>query len=218
MKFSASKENYLKTIYHLQQSASTVATNALAAALCTQPASVTDMLKKLKAQKLLQYEKYKGVKLTAEGKRVALQIIRKHRLWEFFLVEKLQFGWEEVHEIAEELEHVSSKKLIDKLDAFLGFPEKDPHGDPIPNQLGQLPVATLVPMLQLPLHTAAVVSGIVDQSSSMLALLNHKKIFIGSTLQVKGKFEADGSMEIQVGNEKTLSISALLAKNILVNQ
>src|SRR5882757_5576418 len=122
MQYSASKENYLKAIFHLQQEQENVSTNALAEALHTKPASVTDMLKKLKLQKLLQYEKYYGVRLTAEGKKVALLIIRKHRLWECFLVEKLQFGWEEVHDIAEELEHISSKKLVDRLDAFLDFP------------------------------------------------------------------------------------------------
>jgi len=130
MKYSVSKENYIKAIFHLQQEQESVTTNALAEALQTKPASVTDMLKKLKTQKLLQYEKYRGVKLTTDGRKVAIQIIRKHRLWEYFLVEKLQFGWEEVHEIAEELEHISSKKLVDRLDEFLDFPQNDPHGDP----------------------------------------------------------------------------------------
>jgi len=128
MKVSASKENHLKAIFHLQQEQGIVTTNALAAALRTRPASVTDMLKKLKEQKLLIYERYKGFKLSAEGKKAAVQVIRKHRLWEYFLVKKLQFGWEEVHEIAEELEHISSKKLIDRLDSFLDHPDTDPHG------------------------------------------------------------------------------------------
>src|ERR1043166_5061225 len=139
MKYSASKENYIKAIYHLQQDQSSVSTNALAQALQTKAASVTDMLKKLKTQKLLQYEKYKGVKLTNEGRRVAIHIIRKHRLWEFFLVHKLGFGWEEVHEIAEELEHITSKKLIDRLEEYLDFPQADPHGDPIPDGQGRMP-------------------------------------------------------------------------------
>ena len=138
MKYSSSKENYLKAIFHLQQEQNSVSTNALAQALQTRAASVTDMLKKLKIQKLLQYEKYKGVKLTAEGRKVAVLIIRKHRLWECFLVNKLGFGWEEVHEVAEELEHISSKKLIDKLEEFLDFPQNDPHGDPIPDVMGKV--------------------------------------------------------------------------------
>src|SRR5690348_4103979 len=113
MQYSTSKENYLKSIFHLQEAGGTVTTNALANELQTKPASVTDMLKKLKAQKLLLYEKYQGFRLSNEGKKVAIQVVRKHRLWEYFLVEKLNFGWEEVHEMAEELEHISSKKLID---------------------------------------------------------------------------------------------------------
>src|SRR4028119_1778089 len=112
MKYSSSKENYLKAIFHLQQDQLSVSTNALAHALQTKAASVTEMLKKLKSQKLLQYEKYKGVKLTGEGRKVAILIIRKHRLWEYFLVHKLGFGWEEVHDIAEELEHITSRKLV----------------------------------------------------------------------------------------------------------
>src|ERR1700730_14850842 len=122
MKVSISKENHLKTIFHLQQEQGLVTTNALAAALNTRPASVTDMLKKLKEQKLLIYERYKGFKLNKAGRKAAIQVIRKHRLWEYFLVEKLQFGWDEVHEIAEELEHISSKKLVDRLDGFLRTP------------------------------------------------------------------------------------------------
>ena len=129
MKVSSSKENYIKAIFHLQEEGGIVTTNALARQLDTRAASVTDMLKKLKTQKLLLYERYRGFKLSPEGKRMALQIIRKHRLWELFLVKKLRFGWEEVHEMAEELEHVSSKKLIDRLDEFLGFPKSDPRGD-----------------------------------------------------------------------------------------
>ena len=135
--FSVSEENYIKAIYHIQQSVDTVSTNALAEQLKTKPASVTDMLKKLKTKKLLHYEPYQGVRLTAEGRKLALGIVRKHRLWEFFLVEKLQFGWDEVHEVAEELEHISSKKLIDKLDAYLDFPRFDPHGGPIPDENGR---------------------------------------------------------------------------------
>src|ERR1700755_268831 len=150
MKYSASKENHLKAIFHLQNEHGMVTTNALAAALQTRPASVTDMLKKLKDQKLLIYEPYKGFRLNNEGKKAAIQVIRKHRLWEFFLVKKLQFGWDEVHEIAEELEHISSRKLIDRLDAFLGFPDTDPHGDPIPDSHGKFVLRRQVRLSQLP--------------------------------------------------------------------
>ena len=216
MKYSASKENYIKAIFHLQQEAENVTTNALAEALQTKPASVTDMLKKLKTQKLLQYEKYRGVKLGAEGKKLAVQIIRKHRLWEYFLVEKLQFGWEEVHDIAEELEHISSKKLIDRLDAFLDFPKADPHGDPIPDVNGKMPATQQAAVSELPVNSSGTVSGISDQSASMLELLKHKNIQLGTRLEVKKKFEVDGSVEIKIRNQQAVNISEHVAKNVLV--
>src|SRR5579871_6954267 len=164
MKVSVSKENHLKAIFHLQQEHGLVTTTALAAALNTRPASVTDMLKKLKEQKLLIYERYKGFKLTNEGRKAAVQIIRKHRLWEFFLVKKLQFGWDEVHEIAEELEHISSRELVDRLDAFLGFPDTDPHGDPIPDSQGRFLVKRQISLSDLPLNKTVQVSAIASQT------------------------------------------------------
>jgi DtxR family transcriptional regulator, Mn-dependent transcriptional regulator len=216
MKYSASKENYLKAIFHLQQEQESVTTNALAEALQTKPASVTDMLKKLKTQKLLQYEKYHGVKLTADGRKVAIQIIRKHRMWEYFLVEKLQFGWEEVHEIAEELEHISSKKLIDRLEEFLDFPQSDPHGDPIPDANGKIPQLQQLAVSDLPVNSTGTVNGISDQSPDMLELLRHKNIQIGTRLEVKKKFDVDGSIEIKIRNQQPVTISDHVAKNLLV--
>ena len=216
MKNSASKENYIKAVFHLQQEQEAVTTNALADALQTKPASVTDMLKKLKTEKLLQYEKYRGVKLTAEGKKVAVQIIRKHRLWEYFLVEKLQFGWEEVHDIAEELEHISSKKLIDRLDAFLDFPQSDPHGDPIPDASGKMPALQQSAVCDMPLNSTGMVNGISDQSAEMLELLKHKNIQLGTRLEIRRKFEVDGSVEIKIRNQQPVNISSHVAKNLLV--
>jgi DtxR family transcriptional regulator, Mn-dependent transcriptional regulator len=216
MKYSVSKENYIKAIFHLQQEQESVTTNALAEALQTKPASVTDMLKKLKTQKLLQYEKYRGVKLTTDGRKVAIQIIRKHRLWEYFLVEKLQFGWEEVHEIAEELEHISSKKLVDRLDEFLDFPQNDPHGDPIPDINGKIPSLQQLAVCDMPLNSVGTVNGISDQSADMLDLLKHKNIQIGTRLEVKKKFEVDGSIEIKIRNQQPITISDHVAKNLLV--
>jgi len=218
IKYSTSKENYLKAIFHLQQENKNVTTNALAEALQTKPASVTDMLKKLKEQKLLLYEKYYGVKLTAEGKKVALQIIRKHRLWEYFLVEKLAFGWEEVHEIAEELEHIGSKKLIDRLDDFLGNPRVDPHGDPIPDSNGKIEPLQQVPLTDFVVNKLTLVTGIGNQSPEILELLNHKKIAIGTKLEIKHRFEFDHSLEIKVNNLAPITISELLARNILVKK
>ena len=216
-KYSASKENHLKAIFHLQQEHGIVTTNALAAALQTRPASVTDMLKKLKDQKLLIYERYKGFKLNNEGRKAALQVIRKHRLWEFFLVKKLQFGWDEVHEIAEELEHIASKKLIDRLDAFLGFPEADPHGDPIPDGQGRLQTRRQINLSQLPLGKVAQVSGIASQTSEMLELLQYNHIRLGTRIEIKKKFPFDDSLEVKVRNRPPVTLSARVAKNVLVN-
>ena len=217
MKYSASKENHLKAIFHLQQEHGVVTTTALAAALQTRPASVTDMLKKLKDQKLLIYEKYKGFKLNNEGRKTALQVIRKHRLWEYFLVKKLQFGWDEVHEIAEELEHIASRKLIDRLDAFLGFPEADPHGDPIPDNQGRLPMRRQVNLSQLPLNKSVQVSGIASQTPEMLELLQYNHIRLGTRLEIRKKFPFDDSLEVKVRNRPPVTLSARVAKNVLVN-
>lgn len=216
MKYSSSKENYLKTIFHLQEEDGIVTTNQLAGALQTRPASVTDMLKKLKTQKLLLYEKYRGFKLSPEGKKVAIQIVRKHRLWEMFLVQKLNFGWDEVHEIAEELEHISSKKLIDRLDEFLDYPKTDPHGDPIPDSNGRLMLTRQVDLLNLPVNRVAEVSGIGDQSAEMLELLNHKNIQLGTKLEIRKRFAFDNSIELKIRTHPPITVSEYVAKNIFV--
>lgn len=216
MKYSSSKENYLKTIFHLQNKDEVVTTNALANELRTRPASVTDMLKKLKTQKLLLYEKYQGFTLSNEGKKVALQIIRKHRLWEYFLVKKLHFGWEQVHEMAEELEHIGSKELINRLDEFLGFPKTDPHGDPIPDSTGKLALKHQISLLEVPVNILAEVSNISDQSIEILELLKHKSIAIGTKLEVKRKFAFDNSVELKIKNQSSITISEDVAKNVFV--
>src|SRR6478736_7909494 len=216
MKYSSSKENYIKAIFHLQEEDGMVTTNALAAELNTRAASVTDMLKKLKAQKLLLYEKYKGSRLSNEGRKVAIQIIRKHRLWELFLVEKLHFGWEEVHEVAEELEHISSKKLIDRLDAFLDFPQTDPHGDPIPDSNGKVPSVHLLTLANLPVNTIAEICSIGNQSVEMMEILNHKNIRIGTLVEITRKFSFDHSLEIRIQKQTAFTISAELANLLFV--
>jgi DtxR family Mn-dependent transcriptional regulator len=216
MNFSIAEENYIKAIWHLQQSDNNVTTNELAAELQTKPASVTDMLKRLKGKKMLHYEPYYGVKLNADGKKLALAIIRKHRLWEFFLVEKLKFNWDEVHAIAEELEHVSSIELIQRLDHFLGNPRFDPHGDPIPDQSGKMEIIHQISLDQLKENQQAVVTGVGDQSSSLLDVLNKKKISIGTKLEVKQRFEYDHSIEIKIRNQPLVTLSEQLAKKIFV--
>jgi DtxR family transcriptional regulator, Mn-dependent transcriptional regulator len=215
LNYSTSEENYIKAIFHLQKDG-TVTTNELAGELQTRPASVTDMLKKLRTKKLVHYQAYHGFTLTTEGRKVALVIIRRHRLWEFFLAEKLKFSWEEVHEVAEDLEHVSSKKLIDKLDEYLGFPRFDPHGDPIPDANGKIETSKQISLAELPLNHAAIVCYVSDQSNEMLELLGHKKIAIGTKLEVKRKFGYDRSMEIKIRQQSPINISEQLAKNIFV--
>lgn len=216
MNFSVAEENYIKAIWHLQRYHDDVTTNLLANQLNTRPASVTDMLKKLKAKKLVHYEKYHGFSLSSEGKKIALGIIRRHRLWEFFLAEKLHFDWDEVHDVAEDLEHVSSKKLIDKLDEYLGFPKVDPHGDPIPDNQGKMETSSAVCLTELELNKAAEVSGVGNQSSELLELLKHKNIRIGTKLEIKKRFEFDRSLEIKIRNVPAFTISEQLAKNLMV--
>lgn len=216
MNFSTSEENYIKAIFHLQQEEDTATTNGLAAVLKARPASITDMLKKLKSKKLVHYQPYRGFRLTSEGKKVALSIIRRHRLWEYFLSEKLKFAWDEVHDVAEDLEHVSSKKLIDKLDEFLGYPRFDPHGDPIPDSLGRIEKHQQVSLSEIPLNKTAIVCHVGDQTSALLELMKHKNIGIGTKLEVKKRFAFDQSIEVKIRQQIPFNISELLAKKIFV--
>ncbi len=215
--FSIAEENYIKSIFHLQQLSDEVSTNALANHLNTKAASVTDMLKKLQAKNLLNYNPYKGFRLSREGNKAALMIIRRHRLWESFLVDKLHFNWEEVHEVAEELEHVRSKKLIDKLDEFLGYPKFDPHGDPIPDSNGKIDEIKQVPLSHLPLNKQAVITSVLNQSSELLSFLSSRNIAIGTMLEVKRKLPFDNSVEIKFKNRQSLNISEQVANAIQVN-
>jgi DtxR family Mn-dependent transcriptional regulator len=210
------EENYIKSIYHLQQLDGSVNTNELATMLGARPASITDMLKKLKAKKLLQYEPYKEFCLSMQGKKIALGIVRKHRLWEYFLVQKLQFGWDEVHEVADELEHVSSKKLVEKLDAFLNYPHFDPHGDPIPDSNGKMRTQQQINLVNMPFNKQAEVTSVGNQSTELLELLKHKNIHIGTKLEVKKKFGFDNSYEVKIKNMQPITISEQLAKSLFV--
>ena len=214
--FSQSEENYLKTIYHLQVGTEAVSTNALAEKLRTKPASVTDMMKKLNAKKLLHYKPYYGFYLSNEGKKIALNVIRRHRLWEYFLAEKLKFSWNEVHEVAEELEHVSNKKLVDKLDEYLGFPQFDPHGDPIPDSKGKMKTVNELSLIELPVNQQAEVRRVANQSEDLLELLHHKAIAIGTRIEVKKHFDFDHSLEVKL-KTSTITISEQLAQNIFVS-
>ena len=214
MNFSVSEENYIKSIYHLQVQHQRVNATMLAAMVNTRAASVTDMLKKLHKKKLVDYQPYKSFVLTEAGNKLALSIVRKHRLWEFFLVNKLGFDWQEVHDIAEELEHINSVELITRLDEFLEFPSFDPHGDPIPNSRGKISVLKRSNLLEIPLKKIATVNYIQDQSVTMLDLLKHYHIAIGTKIKVSKRFEFDGSVEIKIDKLPDAVLSSQVAKNI----
>jgi DtxR family Mn-dependent transcriptional regulator len=216
MKLSESEENYIKSIYNLQEKTERVNTNSLANFLNTSAASITDMLKKLKSKKLLEYKKYYGFRLNEAGIKEALKIIRRHRLWEFFLVSKLGMEWEKVHDIAEELEHISSPELISKLDDYLGKPKIDPHGDPIPNEKGKIAVLKQKPLKDLPLKHNAIVSSVGNQTQEMMVMLNHYGIAIGSQIKVLKAFEFDGSLQIKIARKPECIISGMAAQNIFV--
>lgn len=211
-----SEENYLKAIYHLTVvSSSGVNTNAIAESMETKASSVTDMLKKLAEKDLVNYKKYQGVTLTDKGKLAAKMIVRKHRLWEVFLVEKLAFSWDEVHDIAEQLEHIKSEKLINKLDDFLGNPTEDPHGDPIPDAQGQLPKIDKQLLSDLVEGQKGICVGVKDTSSEFLKYLDKQGIALGSAIEIIGKESFDLSFRIKV-DEKPLNISNKIASNLFV--
>jgi DtxR family Mn-dependent transcriptional regulator len=211
-----SEENYLKAIYHLTVvSTSDVSTNAIAETMETKASSVTDMLKKLAEKDLVNYIKYQGVSLTDHGKLAAKMIVRKHRLWEVFLVEKLDFSWDEVHDIAEQLEHIKSEKLINKLDNFLGNPTEDPHGDPIPNAKGEIFKIDKQLLSELGENQNGICVGVKDTSSDFLKYLDKQGIALGSIIGVLSKESFDLSLKIKVNNSE-LTISNKIASNLFV--
>ena len=211
-----SEENYLKTIYHLTiVSDSEISTNAIAEMMETKASSVTDMLKKLAEKDLLNYKKYQGVSLTEKGKLSAKMIVRKHRLWEVFLVEKLDFSWDEVHDIAEQLEHIKSEKLINKLDDFLGNPTEDPHGDPIPDVNGRIIKIEKQLLSELHENQIGICVGVKDTSSEFLKYLDKQGIALGSLIEIVAKESFDLSLKINV-DSRDLTISNKIASNLFV--
>ena len=216
--FSQSEENYLKTIYHLSLiSNKGITTNAIAKKLETKASSVTDMVQKLSEKELIIYKKYQGVTLTEFGKKTATNIVRKHRLWEVFLVEKLNFSWDEVHDVAEQLEHIKSPKLINQLDALLGFPTHDPHGDPIPDKDGYVNIVDKILLSTLNKDESGVCVGVNDSSSEFLRFLDKKKITLGKKINVLEKEDFDDSLSIMI-NDKKFSISQKIANNLYIKK
>lgn len=213
---SLSEENYLKSVYHLEENhPDGVSTNAIAEQLDSKASSVTDMLKKLSEKKLVVYKKYKGARLTESGRVAALEVIRKHRLWEVFLVDKLNFTWDEVHEVAEQLEHIKSKKLTQELDKFLDFPKRDPHGDPIPDAEGNLKVAQKTLLSKLNVKDSGTLIGVKDTSSEFLKYLDKNGLILGEKIEVLDKENFDNSMLIKL-KDKDLRVSLMVSSNIYI--
>lgn len=231
MTHSYTEENYLKAIYKLLEQAQNdtsgntapvqaeeVTTNAIAAKMQTKAASVTDMLKKLAEKKLIHYRKYQGVTLTDSGRKVAVHIIRKHRLWEVFLVKKLDFRWDEVHDMAEQLEHIQSDMLIERLDDFLDNPRVDPHGDPIPDRQGKFPATATQLLSSLKKNQSGIMTGVADHAPAFLRYLDKSGIGLGDELKVREVLEYDASMHLLVNKKKSIYISHEVAKNILLRK
>lgn len=214
---SFTEENYLKIIFHLSEQTITVQTNAIAEQIQTKPASVTDMIKKLADKGLVDYIKYQGVTLTEKGRNAAIDIVRKHRLWEVFLVDKLNFKWDEVHDVAEELEHIKSVHLIERLDEFLGFPKSDPHGDPIPDKNGRFAPTHFTKLIELKVGDIATITGVTQHSSAFLKHLEKLGLTLGKQIQINDVTDFDGSVEMLVA-QKQINISREVAKNILISR
>jgi DtxR family Mn-dependent transcriptional regulator len=213
---SFSEENYLKAIFHLEKmGAGGVSTNALAQKMETKASSVSEMVKKLSNKKLVAYRKYQGVSLSDKGRETAVEIIRKHRLWEYFLVEKLNFSWTEVHDVAEQLEHIQSEKLVLELDKFLGFPRKDPHGDPIPDTHGNFQPLEKVLLAEVEPGQQGLCVGVRDSSREFLEYLDKNKIALGKEIEVLEKEEFDQSLLIKLEGE-ALHISNTIANNLFI--
>ena len=214
---SSTEENYLKAIYKLsEKTADAVSTNAIAARMETSAASVTDMIKRLSEKELVHYEKYKGVRLTENGKQKATLLIRKHRLWETFLVEKLNFSWDEVHPMAEELEHIQSDELVNRLDAFLGNPKFDPHGDPIPDREGNIASNNHIPLAELAFGGRAVIVGVKDHTPAFLRYVEQLRLVLGTRIAIIEKFEYDQSIRLLVDDTQEVVITQKVSNNLFV--
>jgi DtxR family Mn-dependent transcriptional regulator len=218
MDISLTEENYIKAIYsinHINRGTG-ASTNELSARLQNKAGSVTDMLKRLSDKKLIHYEKYKGVFLTGKGEKVAMDIVRKHRLWEVFLVEKLKFKWDEVHDIAEQLEHIKSGELVERLDEFLGHPKFDPHGDPIPDSKGHLNLVRAKPLTHFKDKGSFIFMGVSEHSKAFLQHLTSVGLKIGDNIRVEDINEFDNSLKVRINKGESQFFSEKVSSNILV--
>ncbi len=209
-------EDYLKNIYKIQSSEGRVTTTLLSQKLKISPASVTEMIKKLAEEGIVTHTPYKGVQLTKEGRKRALQIIRRHRLWEAFLVEVLKYGWHEIDEEAEKLEHITSERLERRIDEILGYPSTDPHGDAIPTREGKVDASPHNPLATIPPGSTVTVRRVSDSSPEILRYMSKLGITLNKKIKVKEKIEFDGSLRVSVGGKEQF-ISSKLAQNIYVD-
>jgi DtxR family Mn-dependent transcriptional regulator len=217
--YSQTEENYIKAIHSLnQRSSEGASTKAIAELLETQASSVTDMLRKLSEKGLVHYQKYQPPKLTEEGQQEAMRIVRKHRLWETFLVEKLGFGWDEVHELAEELEHIRSPHLTDRLEEFLDHPRYDPHGDPIPDKHGRMESREELLLSELDEGDRAQIVGVRDSSADFLRYLDKMGLSLGSELRAIEHFRFDGSRNLEKEDGEQFTVSFQVAQNLYVKR
>ncbi|MET0638019.1 MAG: metal-dependent transcriptional regulator [Chitinophagaceae bacterium] len=215
---SFTEENYLKALYKLQEiNGDPVATSALALVLGVHAPSVTDMLKRMAHKKLVSYQKSKGSRLTEKGRQVAVGIIRNHRLWEVFLVEKLEFGWDQVHEMAEQLEHINDEELVNRLDKYLGFPKADPHGDPIPDANGVVPKSRSVLLATLEPGQDGIFTGVSDHSPAFLNYLDKSGLALGDKIRIKSIEEFDLSYTLQLKGKKIVTVSHKVANSLLIS-
>lgn len=218
MVLSAIEENYLKYIFQLSETVDQgiVKTNDLAYKLEHSAASVTDMLRKLSDKKLVVYTKYYGVSLSKTGKQIAVQVLRKHRLWETFLVKNLKFTWDKVHDIAEQLEHIQSDELIDRMDEYLGSPKFDPHGDPIPDKHGNFAMPNVICLADAKLKKQYILANVNDASTPFLQYLNKIQVSLKDKIKIVDKEAFDDTMQIIINDKKQITISYDAAKNMFV--
>jgi DtxR family transcriptional regulator, Mn-dependent transcriptional regulator len=217
MGISQAEENYLKAIFKIAEKEGTpVLTNSIAADMQTTAASVTDMLKRLSEKQLVDYERYRGVTLTNAGSRLATALIRKHRLWEVFLLEKLGFSWDEVHDMAEQLEHIHGDELVNRLDKFLGFPRFDPHGDPIPDAEGRWQPLPQVLLATLQGGQKGHITGVQDHSTTFLQYLGQVGIALGTEIELLERIAYDQSVRVRIGGLSESVLSEKVAQNLFV--
>ncbi len=219
MSLSQTEENYLKAIFKLSgRESAIVSTNAIAEAMQTAAASVTDMLKRLTEKKYVLYVKYKGARLSDSGKDVALDLLRKHRLWETFMVDKLNFSWDEVHVVAEQLEHIQSPKLIDQLERFLDFPKVDPHGDPIPDRNGNFEQRSPTSIADLQQGQCAIIVAVQEDSSAFLRYLEQCELILGTHIEILDIFDYDQSRQIRINGQQLHTITQKVAQNLYIKR